>query len=310
MYALNRTDYPMPVIVRNYLRRLAGDEQGGRPTMPCILLTVPNPALPFMAAVPGAGKRTGDRPRWNAPGRDHSGIWLRNAATGLCLLAAAAVAVSFTAQYQMVDATRRLAVVAGLEAGSYRYGRDTAQSGTCRCWSGQGQPGRAAAAPRIRARSWAVRCRPGSRPRSGWRRPAAIPLPAHRASPHRPAPPGYRPAAAPTARPAQCGPRQAHDRPDTRPPAARRTRWRQTPRHPAHGPRSPAHLKTPGGTGGRADSRANRRINPGILVAVLTRPVVVRRNGKASAQTPLASKGSSQARHTQARGRNLPIPPC
>ena len=49
-------------------------------------------------------------------GRDHSGIWLRNAATGLCLLAAAAAVVSFTAQYRMVDATRHLAVVAALEA--------------------------------------------------------------------------------------------------------------------------------------------------------------------------------------------------
>ena len=84
--------------------------------MPCILLALPNPALPFMAAVPDAGKLTGDRPRWSASGRDHSGLWLRNAATGLCLLAAAAAVVSFTAQYRMVDATRRLALVAGLEA--------------------------------------------------------------------------------------------------------------------------------------------------------------------------------------------------
>jgi hypothetical protein len=84
--------------------------------MPCILLALPNPALPFMAAVPDPEKRTGDRPRWSASGRDHSGIWLRNAATGLCLLAAAPAVVSFTAQYRMVDATRRLAVVAGLEA--------------------------------------------------------------------------------------------------------------------------------------------------------------------------------------------------
>ena len=43
------------------------------------------------------------------------GIWLRNAAAGLCLLAAAA-GVSFTAQYGLIYATRRLAVVAGLEA--------------------------------------------------------------------------------------------------------------------------------------------------------------------------------------------------
>jgi hypothetical protein len=47
---------------------------------------------------------------------DRSAIWLRNAAIGLCVLAAAAAAVSFTAQYRMVYADRRLAVVAGLEA--------------------------------------------------------------------------------------------------------------------------------------------------------------------------------------------------
>jgi hypothetical protein len=62
------------------------------------------------------GKLTDARPRRSASARDHSGIWLRNAAAGLCLLAAAAAVVSFTAQYRMVYATRRLAVVAGLEA--------------------------------------------------------------------------------------------------------------------------------------------------------------------------------------------------
>ncbi len=48
--------------------------------------------------------------------KDHSAVWLRNAAAGLCMLAAAAAAVSFTAQYRMVYTARRLAVVAGLEA--------------------------------------------------------------------------------------------------------------------------------------------------------------------------------------------------
>ena len=52
-------------------------------------------------------------PRWS---RDRSGLWLRNAAAGLCVLAAAAAAVSFTAQYRMADATRHLPVVAALEA--------------------------------------------------------------------------------------------------------------------------------------------------------------------------------------------------
>ena len=83
---------------------------------PCILLVLSNPALPFMVGVPGPGKLAGGRPRRTASGRDRSGIWLRNAAAGLCLLAAAAAVVSFTAQYRLIDATRRLAVVAGLEA--------------------------------------------------------------------------------------------------------------------------------------------------------------------------------------------------
>ena len=48
--------------------------------------------------------------------RDRSGLWLRNAAAGLCVLAAAAAAVSFTAQYRMAETARRLPVVAALEA--------------------------------------------------------------------------------------------------------------------------------------------------------------------------------------------------
>ena len=43
-------------------------------------------------------------------------MWLRYAAAGLCALAAAAAAVSFTAQYRMVDATRHLPAIAALEA--------------------------------------------------------------------------------------------------------------------------------------------------------------------------------------------------
>ena len=52
----------------------------------------------------------------STPAQDHSGIWLRNAATGLCLLASAAAAVSFTAQYRLIYTTRQLAFVAALEA--------------------------------------------------------------------------------------------------------------------------------------------------------------------------------------------------
>jgi hypothetical protein len=47
---------------------------------------------------------------------DRSGLWLRNAVAGLGVLAAAAAVVTFTAQYRMIFAARRLALVAGLEA--------------------------------------------------------------------------------------------------------------------------------------------------------------------------------------------------
>jgi hypothetical protein len=116
MNALNRRDRAMPVIAENHIRRLAGNELGGQSMMPRILLALPNPALSLTAGVPVTGKLTSDRPRRSASTQDHSGIWLRNAAAGLCLLAAAAAVVSFTAQYRLIDATRRLAVVAGLEA--------------------------------------------------------------------------------------------------------------------------------------------------------------------------------------------------
>jgi hypothetical protein len=47
---------------------------------------------------------------------DRSRLWLRNAVAGLGVLAAAAALVSFTAQYQMIFAARRLELIAGLEA--------------------------------------------------------------------------------------------------------------------------------------------------------------------------------------------------
>jgi len=47
---------------------------------------------------------------------DRSGLWLRNAVAGLGVLAVAAAVVSFTAQYQMIFAARRLELIAALEA--------------------------------------------------------------------------------------------------------------------------------------------------------------------------------------------------
>ena len=83
---------------------------------PCLLLTLTSPPAPAAASVRDGGRAASTRRGWADPDQDHSGVWLRNAAAGLCVLAAAAAAVSFTAQYRMVDATRHLAVIAALEA--------------------------------------------------------------------------------------------------------------------------------------------------------------------------------------------------
>jgi hypothetical protein len=82
---------------------------------PAVLLALPSPArTPILYA--RSSNPISPRPARPAGG-DRSGVWLRNAAGGLCVLAGAAAAVSFTAQYRMVDATRHLPVVAALEAG-------------------------------------------------------------------------------------------------------------------------------------------------------------------------------------------------
>jgi hypothetical protein len=64
----------------------------------------------------GPGNHRNERVVQMGAHRDRSGAWLRNASAGLGVLAAAAAVVSFTAQYRMIFAARRLAVVAGLEA--------------------------------------------------------------------------------------------------------------------------------------------------------------------------------------------------
>ena len=91
-----------------------GHNPGGGPVMPRVPLMLSGPAGPSAPQGPVAGNVSGTG--WTSPGQDRSGLWLRNAAAGLCVLAAAAAAVSFTAQFRMVDATRHLAVVAALEA--------------------------------------------------------------------------------------------------------------------------------------------------------------------------------------------------
>ena len=85
-----------------------GRDITGHSPAPGLLVIMARPAAP----APGPGRQPAP-PSW--PG-DRSGLWLRHAAAGLCVLAAAAAAVSFTAQYRMVDAVRHLAAVAALEA--------------------------------------------------------------------------------------------------------------------------------------------------------------------------------------------------
>ncbi len=74
---------------------------------PVLILTCP-PGL-ALATRPGHGRQP-------APPDDRSGLWLRNAAAGLGVLAAAAATVSFTAQYRMAEAARDLPAIAALEA--------------------------------------------------------------------------------------------------------------------------------------------------------------------------------------------------
>jgi hypothetical protein len=83
---------------------------------PAIPLALPAPARPTLAYARDTDNAISLRPGRTEPGPDRSGLWLRNAAAGLCVLAAAAAAVSFTAQYRMVDATRHLPAIAALEA--------------------------------------------------------------------------------------------------------------------------------------------------------------------------------------------------
>ena len=71
------------------------------------------PVIPLTLTADTRGTSTPRSPRL-AP--DRSDLWLRNAAAGLCVLAAAAAAVSFTAQYRMADTARHLPAIAALEA--------------------------------------------------------------------------------------------------------------------------------------------------------------------------------------------------
>ena len=93
---------------------LISHNPGGHPATPGALLVLTGPAGPSIPQGRGTSEPSG--PGWDDPGQDRSGLWLRNAAAGLCVLAAAAAAVSFTAQYRLAETARGLPVVAALEA--------------------------------------------------------------------------------------------------------------------------------------------------------------------------------------------------
>jgi hypothetical protein len=81
----------------------------GQPPPPGPVLILTRPPGLALATLPGHGRQP-------SPPNHRSGLWLRNAAAGLGVLAAAAAAVSFTAQYRMADAARHLPAIAALEA--------------------------------------------------------------------------------------------------------------------------------------------------------------------------------------------------
>jgi hypothetical protein len=88
---------------------------GHNPGVHPMTLCIPLAPLP-PAAIQQASTTASAQPGGAGPGKDRSGLWLRNAAAGLCVLAAAAAAVSFTAQYRMAEGARHLPVIAALEA--------------------------------------------------------------------------------------------------------------------------------------------------------------------------------------------------
>ena len=106
-YAMTETMRPASLIV-------IGHNPGGGPVMPSVLLMLTGPAGLSAPQGPGTGKVPGAG--WPGPGQDRSGLWLRNAAAGLCVLAGTAAAVSFTAQYRMAETARHLPAIAALEA--------------------------------------------------------------------------------------------------------------------------------------------------------------------------------------------------
>jgi hypothetical protein len=116
VFPARRNGHAMTEIMRPASLIWIGHKPGGHSAVPGIPLALTGPAGPSVPRVRGAGTVSGAGPGWAGRGQDRSGRWLRNAAAGLWLLAAAAAAVSFTAQYRMAEAARDLPAIAALEA--------------------------------------------------------------------------------------------------------------------------------------------------------------------------------------------------
>ena len=106
----------MTAIMRRTSPFRIGYNPAAHPLTPFIPLALTGLAGPSVPDARDTGKATSLQPGWADPGQDRSGRWLRNAAAGLCVLAAAAAAVSFTAQYRMAETARHLPAIAALEA--------------------------------------------------------------------------------------------------------------------------------------------------------------------------------------------------
>jgi Protein of unknown function (DUF2637) len=127
------TDFPTPLICHPLFQLtrngFSGDSNpalgishrtarnsGSPPITPGAPLALTSPSASSSPGARHASTAASRRPAAAEPGKDRSAAWLRAAAAGLCALAAAAATVSFTAQYQLADATRHLPAIAALEA--------------------------------------------------------------------------------------------------------------------------------------------------------------------------------------------------
>ena len=238
--------------------------------MPRVPLVLTGPAGPSVPQGPGTGKVSGAG--WNDPGQDRSGLWLRNAAAGLCVLAAAAAAVSFTAQYRMAE-TRPPPPRRRRPRGRH--------------------PGRRRPGLRL------PRHRPGPARPPGTARPGAEPGLGRRQRVHerdrggsRLAEPGHLGHAPGRLRPGQRHPDRRRPRPGPRPPPPARRRAGRRRGHPAGRPRRPGPVAAAPGPGPRLHPGRVPRLGAGRVPGRPRPP----RPGTGPAPAPAPRKATKTAR--------------